>query len=356
MIAEKTGATRFMLFASLIAALFLLSGCTAMGVGQGAPFFDYTYLMYPLLAGILILALAFMFSKIFNLQHWTAIISDELVQVLATGLVALCLFGMQVGVDGYLVNAFTAATPTGTVPACAGHIGCANDIAYAQLSTTGVETLLNDLHDAGSLIGTEASKGIYCSMLGVGFTLTNCSQLNAFRGSLTSSSFATMAGVLDIYAQQFLLTLAKNFSFTLIIPLGLFFRCFKLSRQAGGALIAIGFGLYTAYPLAIIAGSSLLTGYATPIMTEPAPLAPNALKLTDHCDPYEMHSDVSRKQFDDYASQLTDPNIALSTTYLVICKVILMSILALIITLGFIRMLAHLLGSEIDVSSLARIS
>ena len=71
---------------------------------------------------------------------------------------------------------------------------------------------------------------------------------------------------------------------------------------------------------------------------------------------YNTDAGIPRKQFNDYALAVTDPRATQGLTYLVVVKVIFLSILSLVLTLGFVRGLAHLLGSEIDVGSLARIS
>jgi hypothetical protein len=54
--------------------------------------------------------------------------------------------------------------------------------------------------------------------------------------------------------------------------------------------------------------------------------------------------------------ELTDVGRTETFAYLILVRVVFLSILNFIITLGFIRELAHLLGSDIDVSSLARIT
>ena len=74
------------------------------------------------------------------------------------------------------------------------------------------------------------------------------------------------------------------------------------------------------------------------------------------CDPMESDVDVSRNQMMDFAKSLTDFNLVESTEYVIMVRIIFASILNLIITLGFIRAFAHIIGSEIDVSALARIS
>lgn len=332
--------------------LFALSGCTAQGT-LPVPTFDIALLIFPLLASISILALAYMASMAFGLHHWVPIIGDEAVQVLATGIVALLLIGTQAVADSYLSSALFEIDPAAS--------GGINGYASGLLSDLQAGAPFSQVQSSSVEIGQQASRGIYCSMMGVGFTLSNCGQLNAFRGSLTAAGFTAIAGMLDIYAQQAILAFAAQYAFALVIPLGLFFRCFKMSRPAGGALIAIGFGFYTAYPLAIAGSAKLLTGMGEPLMLEP-PLSA-VPKLSDAvdpvpkvCDPYETDSSVPRKQFNEYAASLTSPQVAQGLTYFVVVKVIFLSILSLILTLGFIRELAKLLGSEIDVSSLARIT
>ncbi len=309
------------------------------------------YMLMALLLAIGLLALAYMTSKAFSLPHWVPLIGDELVQVLATGVVALCLVGITIAINNYVTAGLVAATPQSATITPDG----SNQIyqaAYTMLGGLGVNSVLSQLQITNSEIAVEASKGVYCSMLGVGFTLVNCSPLNAFRGTLTSAAFTTVVGLVDIYAQQFLLTLAARFSFSLIIPVGLFFRCFKPTRAAGGALIAIGFGFYTAYPLVIVATTNLLVNQSIPLALPGTMAVP---QLSSACDPYETNIDNSRTQFLNYAQNLSEQSVADSLTYLVMVKVIFLSILNLIITLGFINALAKVLGSDIDLSGLARI-
>ena len=313
--------------------------------------FSMPYLVYPLVIAAALLALAYMASRIFSLPHWGPIIADELWQVVVTGGVVLLLVGMQLGVNDYLTYALegTGETVVG-VPQGENRIAA---IAYEKLGNLGTGEIFIELQNRSAELGGQASKGIYCSMLGVGFTLVNCSPLNAFRGALTSAAFTTMVGMVDIYTQQFILSLALNYSFSLLIPFGLFFRCFKASRQAGGALIAIGFGFYTVYPLVIVATDNLLVKMNAPL---PHPEFSRSLPAVPFCDPYELNADQARQSYDTFAAGITAPELTLSLTYTVLVRTIFMSILNLIITLGFISAFARLVGSEIDVSGLARIS
>ena len=389
---ERTHRNTAFLLATLVAAV-LLAGCAGTGTIQPQSF-NILILVYPLVAAFGILALAYMLASISGMHHWVPIIGDEAMQVLATGVVAFLLFAAQAGLDKYLVGALFAVDQSVTCPQAN---GCLIDYAQSVLPLTGpngLETKFSEVQSATTAVAVEASKGIYCNMLGVGFTLNSCGQLNAFRGSLTTAGFTVTAGLLDIFAQQTILSLAKNYAFTLLIPFGLFFRCFKMSRSAGGALIAIGFGFYTAYPIAIAASTKLLTGMSQPLMAEPSPQPIPIVGTMPHtmdyqppmpefqcvggkncdsntdptscknagctwsgtCNPYATNNDDPRAQFDNYLNAITDPGTTMYLTYLVLVKTIFLSILSLMLTLGFIRELAGLLGSDIDISTLARIS
>lgn len=271
------------------------------------------------------------------------ILQDEILQLLATAVIAFSLIGTQVAIDNYLTGILETTGGSGSMM----------DAANAKLVMLASKTTmtLTNMGDLSNEIGREASKGVFCNFLGVGFTLVNCSPLNAFRGSLTSAAFTSSVALADTYAQQFILSLARTFAFSFLIPLGLFLRVFKVSRQAGGALIAVGFGFYTVFPTVIVATDNLLHGPSPP---DPASSLP--LPRPGTCEPMEPDVDVSLTQFRDFSGSFTEFSIAQNLASFVLVRVLFMSILNLIITLGFIRTFAHIIGSEIDVSALARIS
>jgi len=325
-----------MLFASM--ALLLAAG----SLHAAGPALDYFWLA--LLIPTFIVAIAYMASYAFGAPSLRAILQDELVQILATGAVALTLFGTQAAVDQYVVATLQASGAAGS------DINGVMDAAAAKIGdlAAGTNGVLQNMQDVSMELGKQASKGVFCNFMGVGFSLSNCSPFNAYRGSLTASAFTTTVALSDTYAQSYILSLARNFGFTVIIPLGLLLRCFKASRGAGGALIAIGFGFYTVYPAVILATDNLLHD-------GPAPGAPT-LPIVGKCDPMETSVSKSLSEFTDYGSQLTDYGNAKALAYFVLVRVLFLSILNLIVTLGFIRAFAHMIGSEIDVSALARIS
>ncbi|MFA6214352.1 MAG: hypothetical protein WC717_03675 [Candidatus Micrarchaeia archaeon] len=339
---EKQGmqskALRLVLFASIALAAY------SNLLHAAAP--DYAYYWLALLIPVAVVAVAYMASYAFNAPSLRAILQDELLQIIATGAIALTLVGTQLAVDEYVVAVLKGAGATGET------IESAMDAAQGTLASlkTGTAGALSNMQGVSIALGREASKGVFCNFLGVGFTISNCSPYNAYRGSLTAAAFTTTVALSDTYAQDYLLSLARAYGFSVLIPLGLLFRCFKASRAAGGALIAIGFGFYTVYPAVILATDNLLHGGVPP----GPPVLPSLSEGA--CDPMETEVSTSLNQFREYGDQLTEYMQMKDMAYFVLVRVLFLSILNLIITLSFIRAFAHMIGSEIDVSSLARIS
>jgi len=307
---------------------------------------DPAYSVLALGTAIGILAVAFMASYIFNLPHIRPIIQDEGLQVLATGAILLGILGVTAAIDSYMTYSLGMAANSNFANVGNGMDAAKNTLAGLEGKVLG---MYGNFETASRDLGQEGSKGVFCSFLGVGFSLVNCSPFNAFRGSITTASFASTSALADIYAQQYILSLARNLSFTFFIPFGLLLRCFKITRGAGGALIAIGFGFYTAYPLVIVATESLLHGSNPATTVQPFPGVPA-------CDPSETDVDVSKGDVVNFATSLSDFGLIEERVYILLIRVVFASILNLIITLGFIRAFAHIIGSEIDVSSLARIT
>ncbi|MEM4633592.1 MAG: hypothetical protein QW275_00370 [Candidatus Anstonellaceae archaeon] len=316
------------------------------------------YSIYALGAAIGIISLAFMASYIFNLPHIRPIIQDELLQVLATGAILLGIVGVNSFVDAYVANTIGAAANREFA-----NVQSAMDAAKATLvGLEGKAKFLYEEYSKTSMsLGKEGSKGVFCSFLGVGFSLVNCSPFNAFRGSVTTAAFAATGALADVYAQQYLLSLARNLSFTFFIPLGLLLRCFKFSRAAGGALIAIGFGFYTVYPIMIVSTNEMLHGSNHPTPSEMQKYeyedGPRTyFTYSPECDPSETDSQRAKDDVVLFAFNLTDYDRIENMAYIILVRIIFSSILVLIVTLAFIRAFAHILGSDIDVTALARIS
>ena len=103
------------------------------------------------------------------------------------------------------------------------------------------------------------------------------------------------------------------------------------------------------YPAVILTTDNLLHGSGPPA-------GPPDLPIVGACDPMETSVATSLSEFRDYGDDLISYVRMKNMAYFVLVRVLFLSILNLIITLSFIRAFAHMIGSDIDVSALARIS
>ncbi|MFA6490132.1 MAG: hypothetical protein WCT52_05650 [Candidatus Micrarchaeia archaeon] len=307
---------------------------------------DVSYSFGAIVAGIAFIGLGYMATYLFNAPQIRAMLQDELVQVMASGAMLLIIAGVALEVDVFVVSAMRASDPAGSYTGITSAMDAANSVIGGNINNA--NWTYNAAHDTSLAIGREGSKSLYCTFIGVGYSLNNCGQLNAFRGSLTTIGFVASAALADLFAQQALISLVRNLAFTFLIPIGLFFRCFKASRRAGGAFIAIGFGFYTVYPVATVATDRMLQAS----VSLPDPILPSV----DTCDPYETDNSRARVYVQDYATRLSDFGGAESIIYTLLVRIVFSSMFCLLVTLGFIRAFSQMIGSDIDVSSLARIS
>ena len=335
---SKKGITGILLSAALFSVL-LSNAASAAGI-------NVVYSFGAISAGIALIALGYMATYIFHMPQIRAMLQDELVQVGASGAMLLIIAGVALEVDGYVVSAMKAADPTGVYTDMASALDSANATVAANIQMA--SAVYDAAHSTSLAIGSEGSKNLFCTFLGVGYSLNNCSPINAFRGSLTTAGFVASAALSDLFAQQALISLARNLAFTFFIPLGLFLRCFKASRRAGGALIAIGFGFYTAYPVATVATEKMLQAN----VALPNPIMPTV----PSCDPSETDNNIARGYIQNYATSLSNFGNTESIVYNLVVRVVFASAFNLLVTLAFIRAFSQMIGSDIDVSSLARIS
>lgn len=328
-----------MLLPSALFLMLLSNPASAAGI-------DVSYSFGAIMIGIVLISLGYMATYLFNAPQIRAMLQDELVQVMASGAMLLIIAGVALEVDVYVMSAMKAADPAGSYGDISSAMDAANSVILSNINM--VSGIYDDAHFRSIEIGKEGSKNVFCTFLGVGFSLNNCGQLNAFRGNLTTTGFVSSAALSDLFAQQALISLSRNLAFTFFIPIGLFFRCFKASRRAGGALIAIGFGFYTAYPVATIATEKMLHGDT---------MLPKAdLPQVRECDPFETDNSAARRYVQQYAGDLSNFDTVENIAYNTVVRVVFSSIFNLMVTLAFIRAFAHMIGSDIDVSSLARIS
>ncbi|VVB58705.1 Uncharacterised protein [Candidatus Anstonella stagnisolia] len=307
---------------------------------------NYAFIMAAIILAFAIIALAFMAGYAFDLPHVRASAADELVHLVATAFVLLCVMSFIVALNTvYIPKLAGSAGGNAQVPLLDQAYGKLMDIYNSDAA------IFNNMKGVNEKIGKEASKSVYCTFLGAGYTLVSCSTLNMLRGSVVQGLVVSGAAIADISAERLLLKFTQLYAFSVLLPIGLFLHAFKFTRSAGAALISIAIGFYVVYPLTILFCDNMLVGE---VVGAGKYFDAGSVSVSQEvtCNPYEQNWD----NINAVRGNLAAPSAMEYMVFQTLVRSIFCTIVELMITLAFIRAFASLLGSEIDVSALARIS
>lgn len=262
---------------------------------------------------------------------------------------------------------------------------------WAKLVNSRRVNLLNEQMqqaiEFNSKIGAVSSVSAFCNLLGTGLTVAGCSGYGVMRGPVGQLVMASGIGLMELNVQQILLALAEKYALVLLLPLGLLLRCLHFTRKAGGTLIAIALALYVVLPPSILLSQALVDGFVggydslAQLKSYPN-LNFNYEMLADgfrgsevmECDPSEpdeqnfiskvnglqASKDIGGNPASTAADKINTLEAGSSVServlFHVIVRTLLMDALVLTMLIMAIRVLGKLLGTEIEVSAIARLS
>lgn len=387
----------------------LLSGCTQAGGGGGGGGSWQGAVGIAVFIGIGIALLAYLAMHLLHLEQFKGLARDEMVQVSLSALFAgLLVFSMPLLNSGAVSMTCGLIDVKNTCPApgepaarampnllfcssapvdrdtgaraCPGSAeasgGCATAgtaAGWAQCvnakSQQRIEYHLRAMTEYNQVLGDRGSRSGFCNMLGVGFTVAGCSSFGLIRGPLGQLLIADGFGLMDLKAEQLLLDLSTNgLVLGVLLPLGLLLRALHFSRKAGGTLIALALSLYFVFPAALLAGQGMADAFVVraygdsrnPGFTDVAandPPVPDSRGLV--CDPFDPDENRLVGALNGFFAQgerISQPAMADKIIFFVIGRTMLATVLALTVTLGAVRILGQMLGAEIDVTQIARLS
>lgn len=215
------------------------------------------------------------------------------------------------------------------------------------------ETILNDLSALSVGVGREASKSSFCSILGVGMAMNPCGSYRALGAPLAISYQMVGLGAAELNALRTLVDFAKNYAFVMLLPAGIVLRTFRITRGAGGLLMAFALSIYVFVPVSVI-GMQDVNDQAADAM-EAAGRGVGDMDRPDvpECDATESGDD----NYDNVSGFFNDlRDVSRSYTFEFLANATLTTLVALSVMLGSMRSMASLAGADIDVSSLARLA
>lgn len=202
---------------------------------------------------VMVISLAVMFGKAFNLPSVLAFADTEMRQAVISALLIFGLIGMMVFLD---MVSFQAVYDMGLPVTCTTSEPCYFTVASTYLESVGSvakETAFNQLQiSVDNMAASSLGEQIQFNTYWVLFSGTSA-RLNAglsMRAERASSLFETASSIISsIKAQEFFVKMAATTLAPAFLLLGIVLRTFFFTRKLGGLLLAIAVSLFFVYPL-----------------------------------------------------------------------------------------------------------
>jgi hypothetical protein len=326
-----------------------------------------------ILTSAIMLAILFMIGMGFGINELQLTAKEELFQVIAVAIMMVVLVGSDSVLNTISNNVAFSGGGTNMQD---GAMMIVNDTAK------NVSDLFNTIRDTDHKIAQEASKGGSCNVIQVGYSVSACGGYSMLPTPMSMAGSIAGFAVGELAAMYRLLEISTQFAMSFLLPLGIILRTFKLTRGAGGFLIALGVSMYILLPMGIIfnemmavtflaAGSSgpdaANVALYNPVTTAPSIPSCNSLDtgsfLSGFDSPLSCGSSSSGWK-DAFLGGSNDGNAVgaycalrgdiKGYLYLMLAKATLGPVIALLMMMAGIRTLSSIAGAEVDVSAISR--
>ena len=317
---------------------------------------------------VIFLALLYAIGTGFGINTLQILAKEEFYQVL----VLIVLIAALTGTD----SIFNTISQTEEL---SGTDATMQDAAVASIkgSLSDMRSAMDSISEIDNNIAKEASKGLQCTILGIGYSVSGCGGF-----AMLASPFSLVGSVLGfasgtLYGALRLIEISQAYSLVMLFPLGIILRTFRVTRGAGGLLIAVAISTYLLLPLGIILVDKFGDAFADSVSKLPSSDPDKAyFESPPDIDPTCNEGSTIPYFYDAVAIGSGDSSYflgqdnneaqAIGTYYalkqsikrylfLVLVKGTLGPAIALLMMVGGIRVLTAISGAEVDVSSLARL-
>lgn len=330
------------MFKILFLILFLFSNAFASGWQTTA--------LIAVLASIFILSLIFIIAYVFNINELKFLVKEETIQLFGTALIIVSF----AAVEAFLINLSTQLA--------GGEGKSLGEVALNKLNQ--IENSLHSLHLSLSSfahsVGKSGSKSVYCSYGSVVFSVSTCGGFSILGASLPFFFQILSVAIGEINTLKSLLTLtaipSSSILFTLLFPLGLFLRTFKLTRGAGGFLIAFGISLYLFVPFFIVLLDRIVEEITISTLKKKYNIQPSFSFSIKSCDEYdfsESNENAAIASFNSFFS--SSSSFINNAIYYVVIKATFLLVFSIAVLAASVRALIPLMSAEIDISPITRL-
>jgi len=297
-----------------------------------------------IVTSLILIGLVFAIGKGFGVDILKVTAKDELYQVVALAILIAILFGANNIIDAISTN-----------PTLSGEQANMQTTALVSLNSTikNLSSAYSDVTAVDKEIGIAAAEVLSCQLMNIGYSVSGCGGFSmlaspfSLAGSIMGFALGELSGIYK------LIELSLSYGLSLLLPIGIILRTFKLTRGAGGFLIAVGVSMHILLPVGILFVDMLGDSFISD------PSVPSEYKSTAglsgvsvSCDAGDTGDDNSDGAISAYKSLRSAMK---SYIFLVLIKATLGPVVSLLMMTAGIRYLSALAGAEVDVSALSRV-
>jgi len=305
-----------------------------------------------------LLAILYMVGMGFGLSELQMMAKEEFFQLLALGIMLAAFVGTNGLIDGI------STTPAFTEGGAATLQQAASNSLTASLASTKGTFIKIASFDMN--VSREASKSDQCSVMGVGYSVSACGGYSLLATPLSMAGGIAGFAMGELSAMKRLIDISSAYSLSFLLPLGIILRTFKLTRGAGGLLIALGISMHLMLPAGVIFNDMLAATFLASTSPFVAPYKGTASNTVVECDAADVGTGSSRlgqsvaalksgnsedKAVAAYKGLREDIKKYL---YVIMILATLGPVISLLMFAACLRALTSLAGAEVDVSAITR--
>ncbi len=281
----------------------------------------------------------------FDINELKIAAKEEMFQLIALGVMMAVLVGSNGLLDSISTNEAFAAGSSDLQTA-----------AQSILSDTKTEVAstfqqIRDLDKASSIEGSKAGQ---CNILGMGYSVSGCGGFSMLATPLSMAGGLTGFALTEVSAMYRLIDISKTYAMAFILPLGILLRTFKITRGAGGFLIALAISLHIMLPAGVIFNQMLLVTFQNDASHLQDPYMSPGNPQIGECNALDtgvIGDSNEQTAIDSYMSLRQSIKGDLNA---IMIHATMGPIIALLMFITSLRTLTSLMGAEVDVSGIAR--
>jgi len=211
-------------------------------------------------------------------------------------------------------------------------------------------------------ISKQNSKTSQCNIQGIGYSVSGCGGYGMMAPPLSMAGGILGFAIGELFTMEKLIGIADAYALNLLLPLGIILRTLKITRGAGGFLMALAISMHIMLPIGVIFNEML-------VVTFESSTAPHVDEY-DHSSPVDIMEDDTAGEVYEYGCKpgdSGDKNIEHAINvygdvrdYLkailvdILLRGTLGPVLSLLLMSSTLRTLTSLGGAEVDVSGISR--